>query len=138
MLAAPMRGGREKEEANQPQMRRTEGLLTVQKARIGTACRPGGSLMFPGSGARPACTLTTQGLCGPLHGGRGVSPAQTLQTSGQASSLGSCHRWCVWNQLGLGMGDPSLGTLPGLANTPFQPASWAGFLMWGPQWACPC
>lgn len=68
----------------------------------------------------------------------GVSPAQTLQTSGQASSLGNCHRWCVWNQLGLGMGDPSLGTLPGLANTPFQPVSRAGFLMWGPQWACPC
>ena len=60
-----------KTEANQPRMRRTERLPTVQKARSGTACGPGGSLMFPGSGAHPACTLTTQGLCGPLHGAPG-------------------------------------------------------------------
>lgn len=58
-------------EANQPRMRRTEGLPTVQKACSGTACRWGRSLMFPGSGACPACTLTTQGLCGPFHGRQG-------------------------------------------------------------------
>lgn len=126
-------------EANQPRMRRTEGLPTVQKARRGTACGRGWSLMFPGSGAHPACMHPHHpGGLWPLPWQAGVSPAQTLQTSGRASRLGSCHRQCVWNQLDLGTGDPSLDTLPALGNTPFQPASRAGFLMWGPRWACPC
>ena len=84
---------------------------------------PWGSQMFRGSGACPACILTTLRLCGPPMAGWGTSPAQALQTSGRGaiSRLGSWRGQRVWSRLGLGTEDPGLGTLSGLATTPDPP-----------------
>ena len=138
MLAAPMRGGREKDRGK-PAL--NEAHRAAPHSAEGTqrhSMRNRGVTHVPGVRGPPSLHPHHPGALWPPPWRARASPAQTLQTSGQASRLGSCHRWCVWNQLGLGTGDPSLGTLTGLANTPFQPASRAGFLMWGPQWACPC
>ena len=133
-----MRGGWEKDggkpapnEAHRGAPHSTEGLQWH-------SMQMGAVTDVPGVRGLPSLHPHHPGALWPLPWQAGVSPAQTLQTSGRASRLGSCHRQCVWNQLDLGPGNPSLGTLPGLANTLFQPASRAGFLMWGPRWACPC
>lgn len=49
-----------------------------------------------------------------------MSPAQTLQTSGQASAWGTVTGGVLGSLEKLGMGDPQLGHTPGLANTPFN------------------
>ena len=121
-----------KTEANQPRMRRTERLPTVQKARSGTACGPGGSLMFPGSGAHPACTLTTQGLCGPLHGAPGRAQLRPCKPLAKPPGWGAVTGGVFGTSWAWGQGTPAWAHSQAWPTPPSNllpgQASWCGAL----------